>query len=140
MYLQKDLQNITWNEVQERLLLAQKKRHMCVHKLELTELDIYNRILRFKNYKVAMINQGLLPPKIDLPFVGQQLQRILSSLYLFTICILFVLSLYRIFLTNGFMYNFDFLFFRGPIAPFRNRYQLKPEYKVFSKRSDLTAE
>jgi len=114
----KDLQNITWNEVQERLLLAQKKRHMCVHKLELTELDIYNRILRFKNYKVAMVNQGLLPPKIDLPFVGQQL----------------------IFLTNGFMYNFDFLFFRGPIAPFRNRYQLKPEYKVFSKRSDLTAD
>lgn len=114
----KDLPNITWNEVQEKLLLMQKKHHLCVHKQELTELDIYNRILRFKNYKVAMVNQGLLPPKIDIPFLQQQL----------------------IFLPSGFMYNFEFLFFWGPFAPFRNCYQLRPEFKVYSKRSDLTAE
>lgn len=29
---------------------------MCIHKKELTELDIYHRILRFKNYMVAMID------------------------------------------------------------------------------------
>jgi autophagy-related protein 9 len=113
----KDLANITWHEVQEKLLQVQRKHHLCVHKQELTELDIYNRILRFKNYEVAMINQGLLPPKVDLPFVGQ-----------------------LILLTTGFKYNFEFLFFWGPFAPFRNCYQLRSEYKIFSKRNDLTAE
>ena len=67
-----ELTNVTWHEVQERLLLVQRKYHLCIHKSELTELDIYNRILRFRNYEVAMVNQGLLPPKIDgLPVLGQ---------------------------------------------------------------------
>ena len=48
-----DLPNITWHEVQERLLQMQMRYHLCVHKQELTELDIYNRILRFKNYQVG---------------------------------------------------------------------------------------
>lgn len=69
--LKKDLPNITWHEVQEKLLQMQKKHHLCIHKQELTELDIYNRILRFKNYQVAMVNQGLLPPRIDVPIIGQ---------------------------------------------------------------------
>lgn len=55
----------------ERLLQMQKKYHLCIHKQDLTELDIYNRILRFKNYLVAMVNQGILPPKIDVPLFGQ---------------------------------------------------------------------
>lgn len=113
----KDLPNHTWHEVQEKLLQMQKKHHLCVHKQELTELDIYNRILRFKNYEVAMVNQGLLPPKIEVPILGQ------------LIC-----------LTTGFKYNFEFLFFWGPFAPFTNGYQLRPEFKIFSKREDLTAE
>jgi autophagy-related protein 9 len=73
VYFQKDLPNITWHEVQEKLLQMQIKHHLCVHKQELTELDIYNRILRFKNYEVAMVNQGILPPKIDVPLLGQLL-------------------------------------------------------------------
>jgi len=113
----KDLPNITWHEVQEKLLQMQIKHHLCVHKQELTELDIYNRILRFKNYEVAMVNQALLPPKIETPFFGQ-----------------------LIWLTTGFKYNFEFLFFWGPFAPFTNGYQLRPEFKVFSKRNDLTSE
>jgi autophagy-related protein 9 len=113
----KDLPNITWHEVQEKLLLMQKKHHLCVHKQELTELDIYHRILRFKNYQVAMVNQGLLPAKINVPFLGQ--------------CI---------YLTTGLKYNFEFLFFWGPFAPFRNCYQLRPEFKIYSKRGDLAQE
>lgn len=31
----------------------QKEHQICIHKKELTELDIYHRILRFKNYMVA---------------------------------------------------------------------------------------
>jgi autophagy-related protein 9 len=114
----KDLTNLTWHEVQEKLLQMQKKHQFCVHKQELTELDIYNRILRFKNYQVAMVNQGLLPAKFTLPILGTDL-----------IC-----------LTSGFKYNFEFLFFWGPFAPFTNGYQLRPEFKVFSKRADLTRE
>jgi autophagy-related protein 9 len=112
-----DLPNITWHEVQEKLLNVQRKYHLCVHKVDLTELDIYNRILRFKNYQVAMVNQGLLPPRIQVPILGQV-----------------------IFFSTGFKFNFEFLFFWGPFAPFRNCYQLRPEFKVFSKRADLTAE
>lgn len=112
-----DLPNITWHEVQEKLLAMQMKYHLCVHKQELTELDIYNRILRFKNYQVAMVNQGILPPRFNLPGLGQCIN-----------------------LTSGFMYNFEFLFFWGPFAPFKDGYQLRPEFKVFSKRADLTAE
>lgn len=48
----------------------QKKHNISVQRQDLTELDIYNRILRFKNYQVAMVNQGLLVPKITAPFVG----------------------------------------------------------------------
>ena len=84
-----DLTNLTWYEVQEKLLQMQKKHQFCVHKQELTELDIYNRILRFKNYQVAMINQGLSPPKFTLPCLGLDL-----------ICLTTVLK-----------YNFEFLFF-----------------------------
>jgi autophagy-related protein 9 len=112
-----DLPNTTWHEVQEKLLAMQMKYHLCVHKQELTELDIYNRILRFRNYQVAMVNQGILPPRFSLPGLGQCIN-----------------------LTSGFMYNFEFLFFWGPFAPFKDGYQLRPEFKVFSKRADLTAE
>ncbi len=66
--------------MQEKLLQMQIKHHLCVHKQELTELDIYNRILRFKNYEVAMVNQALLPPKIETPFFGQLYSHLLDYL------------------------------------------------------------
>lgn len=37
---------------------------------QLTELDIYHRILRFKNYSVAMMNKSILPARVYLPFFG----------------------------------------------------------------------
>jgi autophagy-related protein 9 len=42
----KDLENLTWHEVQQRVRKAQQEYQMCIHKAELTELDIYHRILR----------------------------------------------------------------------------------------------
>jgi autophagy-related protein 9 len=69
--IQEDLVNTTWHEIQEKLLNVQKRHHLCIHKQELTELDIYNRILRFKNYEVAMVNQSFLPPKIQVPLIGE---------------------------------------------------------------------
>ncbi|XP_026876107.2 autophagy-related protein 9B isoform X2 [Electrophorus electricus] len=61
-----ELCNFSWQEVQVRLISLQREQQMCIHKKELTELDIYHRILRFKNYTVAMINKSLLPNKWNL--------------------------------------------------------------------------
>ena len=99
--VQEELNNMTWHEVQRRLLDVQKEQQMCVHKSELTQLgkcssfshqnlawwceqskgtalnfalffpDIYHRILRFKNYMVAMVNKSVLPLQMRVPFVGE---------------------------------------------------------------------
>ncbi len=61
---------MNWHEVQQRLLIAQRTHHLCIHKLNLTELDIHNRLLRFKNYEVAFVNKGILPPRMHLPIFG----------------------------------------------------------------------
>ena len=61
---------MTWHEVQQRLLIAQQTHHLCIHKSNLTELDIHNRLLRFKNYEVALVNKGVLPLRVHLPFLG----------------------------------------------------------------------
>uniref|UniRef100_A0A8C8DKF6 Autophagy-related protein 9 n=1 Tax=Oryzias sinensis TaxID=183150 RepID=A0A8C8DKF6_9TELE len=47
-----ELPYATWQEVQARIIEIQKEHQICIHKKELTELDIYHRILRFKNYMV----------------------------------------------------------------------------------------
>lgn len=69
--MQEELDNLTWHEVQKRIMEVQSEQQMCIHKEQLTELDIYHRILRFKNYSVAMMNKSILPAKITLPFVGE---------------------------------------------------------------------
>lgn len=83
-----DLDNLTWHEVQKRVREVQKEQEMCIHKRELTELDIYHRILRFKNYMVAMINKSLLPVRLKIPIVGE-----------------------FIFMTRGLKYNMELLLF-----------------------------
>lgn len=83
-----DLDNLTWHEVQKRIREVQKDQEMCIHKRELTELDIYHRILRFKNYMVAMINKSLLPVRLKAPIVGE-----------------------FIFMTRGLKYNMELLLF-----------------------------
>lgn len=83
-----DLDNLTWHEVQKRVREVQKEQEMCIHKRELTELDIYHRILRFKNYMVAMINKSLLPVRLKIPVIGE-----------------------IIFMTRGLKYNMELLLF-----------------------------
>ena len=41
------LESVTWWEVQEKLINAQTEHMMCIHKQELTPLDVYHRILRY---------------------------------------------------------------------------------------------
>lgn len=52
---QSELPYATWQEVQARIVEIQKEHQICIHKKELTELDIYHRILRFKNYMVRCL-------------------------------------------------------------------------------------
>lgn len=109
-----ELCNFSWQEVQVRLIRLQREQQMCIHKKELTELDIYHRILRFKNYTVAMINKSLLPVHLRVPFLGDV-----------------------VFLTQGLKYNFELILFWGPGSPFQNKWNLHPKYKRASERLEL---
>lgn len=85
-----ELDSISWREVQRKLVDAQKDHLMCIHKEQLTDLDIYHRILRFKNYMVAMVNKDILPIRISL----------LPCLPSF------------VFLSHGLKFNLEWLFFK----------------------------
>lgn len=111
---QDELCNFTWQEVQDRLISLQREQQMCIHKKELTELDIYHRILRFKNYMVAMINKSLLPVQLQLPLLGNV-----------------------VFLTQGLKYNFELILFWGPCSLFQNKWNLHPKYKRSGNRLEL---
>uniref|UniRef100_G3P6Z7 Autophagy-related protein 9 n=1 Tax=Gasterosteus aculeatus aculeatus TaxID=481459 RepID=G3P6Z7_GASAC len=104
----------TWQEVQARIVEIQKEHQICIHKKELTELDIYHRILRFKNYMVAMVNKSLLPVRFRLPGLEES-----------------------VFYTRGLKYNFELIFFWGPGSLFENEWSLKPEYKRGGNRLEL---
>ncbi|XP_034476355.1 autophagy-related protein 9A isoform X2 [Drosophila innubila] len=109
-----ELDNITWHEVQQRTRRVQAEQHMCIDKELLTELDIYHRVLRFKNYLVALMNKQLLPVRFHIPLVGE------------------VVSLSR-----GMLLNIDFILFRGPGSPFQNNWQLRDEFAVRSNQTEL---
>ncbi|KAK0058268.1 autophagy-related protein 9A [Biomphalaria pfeifferi] len=110
----RDLSNMTWHEVQLRLLEVQKEQQICIHKQDLTQLDIYHRILRFKNYLVAMVNKDLLPLKFRLPFIGE-----------------------HAILTHGMRFNLDVLLYWSPWSIFVNSYTMREEYKNSQKKKWL---
>lgn len=112
--VQEELCNCSWQEVQARLMSLQREQQMCVHKRELTELDIHHRILRFQNYLVAMVNKALLPVRFRLPVLGE-----------------------GVFLTQGLKYNLELLFFWGPGSLFQSKWSLQPQYKRSGARLQL---
>ncbi|KRT79465.1 hypothetical protein AMK59_8431 [Oryctes borbonicus] len=109
-----ELENLTWHEVQTKVRAVQLEQEMCIHKPDLTELDIYHRILRQQNYLVAMTNKRLIPPRLQVPFVGEV-----------------------IFWTRGLKYNIQLLLFWGPWAPFKNPWHLRDEYRKPNMRHEL---
>ncbi len=85
-----ELGSLTWRDVQRRLVEAQADHFMCIHKEHLTDLDICHRILRFKNYMVAMVNKDILPVRVSpLPCLPS-----------------------FAFLSHGLNFNLEFLFFK----------------------------
>ncbi|GAB0087793.1 Autophagy-related protein 9 [Sergentomyia squamirostris] len=111
-----ELDNLTWHEVQRRIREVQSEQQMCIHKEQLTELDIYHRILRFKNYTVAMMNKNILPAKIRLPILGD-------------------VSI----LSRGLRYNIDLILFWGPWSPFENNWHLREDFKKSHLRKELAS-
>ena len=85
------LESVTWWEVQEKLIAAQTEHQMCIHKQELTPLDVYHRILRFTNYMVAMVNKSLLPLRYRVPLLGD-----------------------HAFLSTGLKFNLELILFKSP--------------------------
>lgn len=110
-----DLDNLTWHEIQKRIREVQSEIQMSINKDQLTELDIYHRILRFKNYMVAMMNKSLLPSTIKLPLLGN------------VVCI-----------SEALRYNIKLILFWGPWSPFENNWHLRQEFKRSSRRMDLS--
>ncbi|XP_066254777.1 autophagy-related protein 9A isoform X1 [Euwallacea similis] len=101
-----NLDNLTWHEVQKKLIQVQLDLQMCIHKRELTELDIYHRILRQTNYLVALVNKRLLPPRVNVPFLGEV-----------------------VYWTKNLRLNIMILLFWSPWSPFENPWHLREEYK-----------
>lgn len=83
-----DLRNCTWADVLAKLKEAQREYKMNIRKQELTELDVYHRILRFKNYMVALVNKMVLPTKFHVPFYGE-----------------------KVFFTTGLKFNYELILF-----------------------------
>ncbi|NXF73526.1 ATG9A protein, partial [Sclerurus mexicanus] len=109
-----ELCNHSWQSVQARLLALQRRQPLCVPRRELTELDIHHRILRFRNYTVALVNKSLLPVRFHLPLLGP-----------------------IVFLTRGLQFNLELLLFRGPAALFQNTWSLRPQVKQAGTRRAL---
>ncbi|KAL3083259.1 hypothetical protein niasHS_011061 [Heterodera schachtii] len=101
-----DLQNLSWNDVVHNLCRAQERIHLIVNRDSISLLDIYQRILRHRNYFVALVHKSLLPPQIRLPFVG--------SVH---------------YLSSGLRFNIEWLLFWGPWSPWKSSYALKDEFK-----------
>ncbi|XP_055380393.1 autophagy-related protein 9A [Condylostylus longicornis] len=110
-----ELDNLTWHEVQKKIREVQSEQQMCIHKDNLTELDIYHRILRFKNYMVALMNKNLLPTRYSLPIFGEMVS-----------------------LTRGLLYNIELILFRGPWSLFENNWQLRGDLAVRSNRLEFS--
>lgn len=110
-----ELKNFTWEDILNKLKIAQKRYKMNIRKQELTELDVHHRILRFTNFMIAMVNRSKLPCKINIPFYGE-----------------------KMFFSEGLRYNYEMILFWGYGAPFDNSYHLNDKYKQRHNRDELT--
>lgn len=109
-----ELDNLNWHEIQTKIRAVQLEQQMCIHKRELTELDIYHRILRQENYMVALVNKRLLPARLNVPFVGEY-----------------------VYWTKALRFNIQGLLFWSPWSPFENPWHLREEYKRPNLRQEL---
>ncbi|KAK5974154.1 Autophagy protein 9 [Trichostrongylus colubriformis] len=108
------LSNLKWHDVVQRICEVQKHLHLKVDRDNITPFDLYNRILRFKNYLVALVNTRVLPPVLNVPFIGPVP-----------------------YLPNGLKSNLRRILFFGSTSPWAGPY-LKDEYKDLDNLEILT--
>uniref|UniRef100_A0A7I4Z0T8 Autophagy-related protein 9 n=1 Tax=Haemonchus contortus TaxID=6289 RepID=A0A7I4Z0T8_HAECO len=108
------LSNLKWHDVVQRICEVQKHLHLKVDRDNITPFDLYNRILRFKNYLVALVNTRVLPPVFNVPFIGPVP-----------------------YLPNGLKSNLRRILFFGSTSPWAGPY-LKDEYKDLDNLELLT--
>ncbi|KAF8386815.1 atg-9, partial [Pristionchus pacificus] len=109
-----DLSNLTWESIVRAVCNAQGRIQLLVHDSSISSIHIYHRILRFKNYVVAMVNQDLLPPLISIPFVGDLR-----------------------FLPEQLKKNLEWMFFLGFCSPFKGSYTLQDEYRDRNRLEEM---
>jgi|UniRef100_A0AC35GGN3 autophagy-related protein 9 len=112
------LGNVTWRDIVQQICKVQPKIHLSVNQETLTEYDIYGRILRHKNYFIGMVYDEIIPPFLDLPFLGK---------------VPYFPSLL--------IKNIEWILFRGTwdCSPWKSHYQLKDEYKQIGSMELATA-
>ncbi|KAB7503363.1 Autophagy-related protein 9 [Armadillidium nasatum] len=67
----RDVQDVTWEEVKLLTMEAQATFRMCVNKNFLSELDLYHRILRFENYFISMVQRKVIAFNFKIPYFGE---------------------------------------------------------------------
>ncbi|TKR86562.1 hypothetical protein L596_011134 [Steinernema carpocapsae] len=112
------LKNLTWNCIVKKLCSIQASEHkLVINRDEIDELDVYQRILRYENYFVAMINRETLPVYLNIPFMGA-----------------------FPFFSDGFKLNLEYMLFWGHWSPWEGSYSLKREYKQHRDRELCVAQ
>ena len=69
------MRNYSWTLIVQRLQTFQMEGDgysLLIKKREMSSLDVYHRILRHRNYVVAMVNRKLLPMHFNVPLLGKQ--------------------------------------------------------------------
>lgn len=104
-----DCTALSWQDVQAKLINCKSMQN---RETKITELDVSNRILRHTNYIIAMINKGMLPIYFKAPLIGEVT-----------------------YFTQGFLYNCQLLFFRGPFkCIFEESWKLSNDVKNAAQR------
>ena len=66
----KDLENITFTEIMNKLISLQKNENYCRVKDEIDHYDIISRINRKENYLNGLISNKILRFTVNIPFIG----------------------------------------------------------------------
>ncbi|OAF70371.1 Autophagy-related protein 9 [Intoshia linei] len=112
-----DVENKTWYEILRKILHLQSEMEFAVHGHGINELDVYMRILRYKNYLVGLANKKVLPDTLNIPILGT------TSIW-----------------TPNLKYNMEMLLFWGPKSIFSNGWQMRNEIKSPNLRFQNAAE
>ncbi|KAI6236777.1 Autophagy-related protein 9 [Aphelenchoides besseyi] len=102
-----ELNNVAWKDVVEKICQKQPEVHLIVNQEKITPLDVYQRILRYKNYMVALVDNDVLPLHLNVPFLGKVS-----------------------YLSSGLRLNLEWLLFWGPWSAWKGPYALKDEFKT----------